>query len=76
MPNRTRDFEATPKRKRLKVTAHGEARPSPGVDEEAKSLRRRYRRFRTAQNRFDGPTPPALDSPLCFEVYSPYSTFP
>jgi hypothetical protein len=49
------DFEEIQKRKRLRATAHGEARPSPGVDEEAKSLRGRYRRFRAAQNRFDCP---------------------
>jgi hypothetical protein len=49
------DFEVIQKRKRLRTTAHVEARPSPGVDEEAKSLRRRYRRFRAAQNRFDCP---------------------
>jgi hypothetical protein len=49
------EFRSDAEAKRLRVTAHGEARQSPGVDEEAKSLRRRYRRFRAAQNRFDCP---------------------
>jgi hypothetical protein len=49
-----RDFKAIQKRKHLGAAAYVEARQSPEVDEEAQSLRRRYRRFRAAQNIYDG----------------------
>jgi hypothetical protein len=56
----SRDFEAKDPRKRLRVSrraSHANTKQSPGVDEKSKSLRRRYRRLRTAAYRFDCPSP-------------------